>query len=761
MGIEKIISIKNVGRFVALAPKGDVKFRRMTIIYGGNGYGKTTLAGILRSLRTGDPAYITERATLGGTGAPEVQLRLDSQNADFKNGTWNVALPELEIFDSTFISENVYTGEHVDAAHRKNLYEVIVGASAVAVAREIDRIDGESRATANEISRLETKLRGDIQAPFEINDFLTLPPVDDLEGKIRDATTRLSAVRKAKEILSRRELETLSVPESPRHVLGVLAKGAEQLAASTEDAVRRHIQKRLDRRGEQWVRQGLEYLRTDNQCPFCTQDVSKVQIVDLFREYFSAAYRDHLVAIERAVNEVEQRLGEQALARLQRQILENDGRIQGWADLSDLSYARVSLERFDGVWRHLRTLLQDALKRKLANPAEVLGTEPAFEAAFRDFDDAAAALVDMNKSVARANEEIGALKKQAAGTGEEALERDLRRLRNTQIRAKADVAKACDDLQQARAHRKQLDDEKKSRRAELEAMAQTVLAKYEAAINRLLRNFGGGFAISGIKPTFAGGKASSTYRIAVNDVPLDLGDAGTPRGTPCFRTALSSGDKSTLALAFFLARLEQDPEIAKKTVVLDDPLTSLDAFRLACTQQEIRRIAVTSAQTIVLSHDVLFLKRIYDNHDKADLKCLHVVRDKQSYVLQEWDVARYCLKEAHQDYFILRSFLEEGATGDLLTVARAIRPYLEGHMRHRFPAEFAPTEWLGDMVAKVRGAGSASALLGEQAKLGELEALNDYSKQFHHTGPGAAPPTTTETELRAFAGRAIRYVQGP
>jgi hypothetical protein len=34
-----------------------------------------------------------------------------------------------------------------------------------------------------------------------------------------------------------------------------------------------------------------------------------------------------------------------------------------------------------------------------------------------------------------------------------------------------------------------------------------------------------------------------------------LGDGTTPLGQPCFRTTLSAGDKSTLALAFFLAQL--------------------------------------------------------------------------------------------------------------------------------------------------------------------------------------------------------------
>lgn len=196
MTIDKIIKVENVGRFVSLAAKGDVQFRRLTLIYGANGHGKTTLAGILRSLQSGDPAYINERATLGAKPSPLVEVRLASGNAVFKDSKWSLTAPELEIFDTTFVNDNVYTGDRVEPEHRKNLYQVVVGATAVALARRIDEIDTESRAAAATITDIEKKLRGIIQAPFDIDNFVALTPEDTLEDKIRDHTSRLSAVRK-------------------------------------------------------------------------------------------------------------------------------------------------------------------------------------------------------------------------------------------------------------------------------------------------------------------------------------------------------------------------------------------------------------------------------------------------------------------------------------------------------------------------------------------------------------------------------------
>ena len=86
--IQKIVKIENVGRFAKLTSSGDVIFRKLTLLYGENGHGKTTVAGILRSLSTGDPAYLAERATLGAVGGQVVHILLSTNAvAKFSGGT--------------------------------------------------------------------------------------------------------------------------------------------------------------------------------------------------------------------------------------------------------------------------------------------------------------------------------------------------------------------------------------------------------------------------------------------------------------------------------------------------------------------------------------------------------------------------------------------------------------------------------------------------------------------------------------------------
>jgi len=460
--------------------------------------------------------------------------------------------------------------------------------------------------------------------------------------------------------LSRPALDSLAAPALPTGIRTVLGKSVLQISADTEERVRKHIQ-HLDHRGETWIRQGMGYVKGDRGCPFCGQDTSNADLLKLYRDFFSNAYSDHAVEIERATNLLEQTLGEPALGALQKRILENDARIRGWADLSDLTFAAFQLDRLEQVWKHVRAILRERLQRKAANPSAAIAEDAELVAAIEDYDAAVSALANHNTSIAKANSAIGDLKRQAAATKAETIEEDLRRLRNMEIRQTTEASELVSKLRETRAAKNALDATKREKKTELESAAAKVLATYQASINRLLQAFGANFTIVNTRPSFPGGKASSSYQLELNNTTLDIGDAHTPRGKPCFRTALSTGDKSTLALAFFLARLEQH-DLSGRCIVVDDPLSSFDSFRVACTQQEITAVAGRAAQTIVLSHDAFFLKGILDSSERTTTACLQVVRDSGSHALRPWNVAEYFLREAHQE-LLPSQVLPRWATG--------------------------------------------------------------------------------------------------
>lgn len=125
--LRKFVSIKNVGRFRNSAATGNPELARYTLIVGANGFGKTTLCAVLRSLQSGDPAHIVGRTTLGIESAPTVELLLPAGLARFDGTAWSALYPALAIFDGVFVAENVHSGEVVEINHRRNLYRVIIG----------------------------------------------------------------------------------------------------------------------------------------------------------------------------------------------------------------------------------------------------------------------------------------------------------------------------------------------------------------------------------------------------------------------------------------------------------------------------------------------------------------------------------------------------------------------------------------------------------------------------------------------------------
>jgi wobble nucleotide-excising tRNase len=106
--IEKIIKITNVGRFINCNSKNnDLTFRKITLIFGYNTYGKSTLTAIFRSLKENDTKYILGRKTFKSATSQEIEILFQNNSISrFPNNSWNYQ--NIEIFDNDFINRNVF-----------------------------------------------------------------------------------------------------------------------------------------------------------------------------------------------------------------------------------------------------------------------------------------------------------------------------------------------------------------------------------------------------------------------------------------------------------------------------------------------------------------------------------------------------------------------------------------------------------------------------------------------------------------------------
>jgi wobble nucleotide-excising tRNase len=239
--------------------------------------------------------------------------------------------------------------------------------------------------------------------------------------------------------------------------------------------------------------------------------------------------------------------------------------------------------------------------------------------------------------------------------------------------------------------------------------------------------------------------------------------AGKKAGGPCFQTALSEGDKRTLALAFFLAKLFGDAQRAEKVVVLDDLFTSLDKHRRSMTVDAIAAMAGVVEQILVLGHDAHFLRDVSMRLAKKAIckqVLLQAVREADGYsVLEACDLDDVCASDYFKRYKALQDFLVGTPSESALAVAQGMRTLFEGHLHRRFPGHVKEGVTVGVVLDQIKNAPAGSPLVVLQPCLAALHELNDFAGMFHHDTSGLAPRAeVTDHELTTYGARTMQLL---
>jgi hypothetical protein len=95
---------------------------------------------------------------------------------------------------------------------------------------------------------------------------------------------------------------------------------------------------------------------------------------------------------------------------------------------------------------------------------------------------------------------------------------------------------------------------------------------------------------------------------------------------------------------------------------------------------------------------------------------------------------------------------------DKLTVAKSLRPLLEGHLHARFPAHLKKG-MLGTLIEQIRIASSESPLALLQECVPKLITLSDYISTFHHDDEdGGVPEGLHESELLSHCRQVMTFL---
>jgi wobble nucleotide-excising tRNase len=762
--ISRLQLLRNIGQFDSVNAGANIPLARVTLVYSENGRGKTTLAAVLRSLATGDPLPVAERRRLASQHPPHAVLECTGgpPPAVFQSNAWNRTLPGLVVFDDVFIDENVHSGLAVQAHHRQNLHELILGAQAVALSRKLQQLVEKIEDHNRELRAKERAIPTADRGPFSVDDFCALPARPDVDQAIQEAERALVAAREQDAIRTTLPFESLSLPEfDVAAIEGVLQQDLAALDAATLARVQTHLAK-LGQGGEAWVADGMRRIPQGNggaaagTCPFCAQDLQGSPVIQHYRLYFSDAYAALKRTVSDALGAVNGAHGGDVPAGFERAVRVAVERRQFWSRFCEVAEVTLDTAAIVRDWRAAREAVIAQLAAKQTAPLERMELSGETRARVATFDAHRDTIATLNQRLHEANQAIGVAKERVATANSAVLTADLARLKAIKAWHAPQTAALCDDYLRERAAKEATERQRDQARADLEQHRTTVFPGYQTAINLYLSRFNAGFRLDSVTYANTRGGPTCTYNVLINNTPVPIGGADPARGQASFRNTLSSGDRNTLALAFFFASLDQDADLANKVIVIDDPISSLDEHRALTTVQEIRRLAERATQVIVLSHNKPFLCRLWEGADSTVRAALEVVRDGVGSTLRAWDVAQDSITEHDRRHARLRDYLASGA-GDMREVARCIRPHLEAFLRVACPEHFPPGCMLGPFIdLSERRVGTALEILDGQS-IQELRDLNEYARRYHHQGWETEP--INDGELRGFVERAMRFAR--
>lgn len=765
--IRRLQLFRNIGKFDSVDSAAHIPLERSTLLFAENGRGKTTLTAILRSLATGDPIPIAERHRLAAQHAPHVVLDCDGGPplAIFENGTWSRTLSNIMVFDDLFVEQNVYSGLVVGPEQRQNLHELILGAQGVTLnhqlQRLVTRIEEHNTALRTRSAAIPVREREGLS----VDEFCDLQPHDNVEEAIQESERNLAAVREQESVRKTPLFDVIYLPpfDLPA-VESVLQQGLPTLDAAAAARVQEHVA-RIGPGGETWVGEGMRRLVSpdtevpDSTCPFCTQGLAGSPIIVHYRAYFSEAYSNLKDGISSALTGINRTHGGNVPAAFERAVRLAGERCQFWSRFCDVPELEIDTAAIIRDWQSARDSIIGVLTTKQSSPLERMVPSQEVVTAVAIYEAHRQRIEAVSNSLEQTNATIRLVKERAAAADLQAITHDLSRLRALRARQSPTIAPLCQEYLQEKAAKVETERMRDQARTDLDTYRTNIFPRYQTAVNIYLERFNAEFRLSTVTPVQTRGGPTCTYNVIINNIPVPVSGAAPVLGQPSFRNTLSSGDRNTLALAFFFASLDQDPALARKIVVIDDPASSLDATRSLTTVQEIRRLVERTEQVIILSHNKPLLCRIWEGLDHASRTALQAIRNHNSSTLQVWAVDQDCVTEHDRRNAILRGYLANGDPNNR-EVARSIRPHLEAFLRVACPEHFPPGTLLGPFCRLCAQRMNTPEAILDANTAQNLADLIEYSNRFHHdTNPAWEAEIINDGELAGFVRRTLEFTK--
>lgn len=526
-----------------------------------------------------------------------------------------------------------------------------------------------------------------------------------------------------------------------------------------------------------WLHWGQIYIESKRQkgesleCPFCRQAIgSSLEIISAYAQQFNAEFNALIERLRNHLTTLQAFNIDSFTNSLNNLSQENTARISNWSShLSNVAAPNGSLIPDENTLRAELTTLLQTIQLKIQNPSIAVASQPAvaLESSLNSINQN---IVSYNAIVATYNGSIETFRRSIRTSAQAQLE--LERLRRIKRRFEVPISTLCNDLVAERQRLRTLEAAYTTLAQRQLAAATTFFSSYQTRINHYLGTvFKTPFRIEDVVHVAPRGLATQNkigYKLTIDghDVSFDFNQ------TRNAKDSLSEGDKSTIALAFFLSKLDVESSIANKILIFDDPLSSFDSNRRMYTIQLIKELFPRIRQVIVLSHNEFFLHELSKGFAASEKK---VLRINTNFTTQASHIEELNLESLVEiDYFKhikeLENFL---ITPDILKkehILGLLRNVLESHIRFKFYRQLSGlsrnNQTFGNLITTLVNQNVIFRdNINRTTIISKLNLINGISCRPHHGEPipdygvlGANPYSMNITELANFVTDTLNLV---
>lgn len=761
--LKRISHIKNVGAFHDCQAR-PVELDKVTLIYGRNTFGKSTLGDIFSSLQKNNPDIVISRSSIPDDGDGQlVDMRFASNGENerdgqalFKRGTWEHGLREshlLRVYDDAFFHEHVFSARKFTRDTKVKFSDFILGEQGVQTAKAIAEKKAEKRKVTLRKAALVRDAFSNIK---EIDDFVAMEKPENIE----ELNTSLSSLREEFLSLSRQKNEAtkikerselsmvkldLSIVDDMNEINRIFQSSLDTHHDKAKAKMDEHIKQNLNGKmgAERWIQQGIS-LNNGDSCGFCGQTLEEdaLLLLQAYRECFDETYEKHEAEVKRNLVQLQTKIDIKERNNIKDILKQNDLIIQIYPEIKEKELFSKNnsilqesskdiieiIDRLEQLISNYNKKYRQKVENKISNPhhaidaidiSEILESLDEFNQAAENYNlESNSINSKFNEFKNSINDVIINKRLDEINVADDSISRKMLRVEKDD---------SCVEFNQVIQTIDILDDEIPKLETALRDEQSTYLDEFFDEINKCFSSLGShdfelerGHDRTGHTPV---------YFLKVKFRGQDVSENDLDK-------VFSESDRRALGLAVFLASLEamSEEELENTVIILDDPVTSFDDHRVGQTHMKLMELSERCEQIIILSHfkeGVAQFLRTHAFSGHNNIRLVNILKDHQSSKLEIGNIENFIrtVHEENRDNII--DFIER-KTDHLSCKPRV---FLEAELSYRFGKQIRAHNITNKNLSERIDALSDENVISEDTAK-ELHRWREALNPEHHVMPG-------------------------